>query len=184
MDSEKTSGDLETRRTEGAVKTYEIKTTSLSGLLKNFEIRHESSDPILIVNVKGRALGFTNPQVHIQLPDKTVIAACKLKGLGWNFDKLLYLGNPDCSDPANWIELQASGIIDPSIYQFRWKGGLYSWRRTHNSQHDSSKLQWETHKLVKEDSGTVLCVYVHKWSWKHGYSARMDFTVSLFSAIR
>ena len=176
------SMSMEVPRSTNAVKTYIMSaTSSWSGRQNHFEVRHESPEPIMTVRAKGRGFGFTNPQVEVQLPDKSIVAACKLQGLGWKFGKLLYLGSPDCSDPADWIELKASGIMDPSIYRFQWKGSSYAWKRTHDAKLGGSVVSYNTHKLIDEGTGSVLCVHVHKWSWAHRYTARLEFMVSLHS---
>lgn len=150
--------------------------------------------------------GFGDSQVLLQKPSSTsfspsqnpnstatTLATCRLRG--WKSQKFLFLGpHPDCTDPADWIPVTASGNFDPSKYFFQVGECGYAWVRTRRK--DLGKCGWvgKNFKLVRlgvgvrggvggsgggkdrgDGKGEVLAVYVHVGKWKSRDEGRVDW---------
>lgn len=137
------------------------------------------TEPVFHVSIARQSLGFGDSQISLCDPaTKSTFAACRLKG--WANHKLLYLGNPDCTDIADWITLKESGIWDPSKFSFEWKGEVYTWTRTRRKEFGANGWDGKTFKIARgrEEKGEVLGLYVHLGKWGRRDEGRVDWFVA------
>lgn len=159
--------------TAGLVKQWEVHRPG-TFQTKHGEIRQNGST---ILHTTKKTGFFSPPEITIQLNDKSIIAAVRLKKM--SSDKLLLLGNPDCTDKSQWITLEREGFT-ASKYGFNFNGRRLVWTRTHNKDFGASTFGSRDFKLVDESSGQVLMVYRYNSSmFKRGVVAHADFYAQL-----
>lgn len=174
-----------------AIKSLSVLPTPTWGRTSAFTIQSinsgnspKTTEPIFHISITRQNLGFGDSQVSLCDPTtKSTLAACRLKG--WANHKLLYLGNPDCTDIADWMSLQESGRWDPSKFSFGWEGEVYTWTRTRRKEFGANGWDGKSFKLVRgkegersgEEKREVLGVYVHLGKWSRRDEARVDWYV-------
>lgn len=164
----------------GIVKSYSIIPTPTWARTSHFTIADPStSHAIYNVKIHRAAYGFGSTQLTLLPPgdNNLVLAACRIHGLSMT-NKFLFLGpgEPECTDPAEWIPVRASGRWDPAKFFFAYAGEEYAWTRTRSSEL-GVKSAWagKSFKLVRVGSGEVLAVFVHLPQWTRKDEARLDF---------
>lgn len=145
---------------------------------KKLELR-QNGNTVLWTNKSSSP--FSQPQIDIQLSDKTIVASVKLQS--FSRDLLLHLGNPDCSDKAQWANLVCENF-GRSKYKFVHNGKTCSWTRTHNKEIGARRIGGRDFKLVDEATGQVLVVYRFNYGlFKGGVNGNIDFYVQLDSQL-
>jgi len=138
----------------------------------------------LIKDSDGHAVYYVDFSQFTSQPDVEVHAGDSLESpivavARFRWSRHLQLGLGDASDPNSmtWEEMRNASAIRHKQYRFevtdddgRRRG--FFWKRTHNEQHGVegilSKMSIENHKLVDEETGAVLAVYLENGvkSWK------------------
>jgi hypothetical protein len=105
------------------IKQYEIYRPSVFHDFR-FEIRQNGH---AIALTRKHSSFFKGPQVHINLPDGTTVAAVKVHSFSRNLN--VYLGNnPDAVAESQWMVVDCSGWMS-NKYTFGAEGRNFAWTR-------------------------------------------------------
>ena len=155
------------------VKQFEVHRSSAWNT-KRHEIK-QNGNTVLYTNRK-KAM-FSSPQINLQTSDQQILASIKMQS--FSKDLLLHLGNPDCTDKAQWANLTCDNFM-ATKYKFGFGGRWFTWTRTHNKDLGASKFGGSNFKLVDESNGCVVMVYRYtNGLFSGGVVGNIDFYAEL-----